>query len=193
MDLEQALHESIELAQRRLAGNAKAPRRKRGGQGLDARLGQGFLHRGALGLETIHPQIKPGAQIHALHQRPKFRPQLVFERLHQPLGQVVPVALHQISGLDLLALVKPALFLVAQGAAQKITRPIKAQNRQPALLGTAARGCKVVKQQLFTQHGVHRFGQRGPLARPQTAVLAKKTRHRGVGRVVKSKGQRDKV
>ena len=57
LHLEQALHEGIEFAQRRLAGNAQAPGRERCGQGLDARLGQGFLHLGALGLEGIHPQI----------------------------------------------------------------------------------------------------------------------------------------
>ena len=105
----------------------------------------------------------------------------------------MPVTLHQISGLDLLALVEPAFFLIAQGTAQKITRPIKPQNGQPALLGATARRRKVIKQQFFAQHGVNRLRQCGPLSWPQTAVLSEKTRHRGVGRVVKPKGQRNKV
>ena len=103
------------------------------------------------------------------------------------------MTLHQISGFDLLALVEPTLFLIAQGTAQKITRPIKTQNSQPTLLGAAARWGKVVKQQFFAQHRVNRLCQCGPLAWPQTAVITEKTRHRGVSRVVKSKGQRDKV
>ena len=123
----------------------------------------------------VDAQVQPGAQVQALNQGPELGAQLLLERLHQPLGQVVAVALHQIGDLDVLALVQPVLFLVRQRTAQKIAWAVKAQNRQAPLLGTTARWCKVIEQLLLAQHGVDRFSHRGALAWPQATVIPEKS------------------
>ena len=144
------------------------------------------MHIGTLGLEIIDTQIQAGAPIELLNQRPKLLAQLVFEGLYQPLGQVVAVTLHQVGGVDLLAGVEPGLFLVCQGAAQKVAGAVKAQYRQATLFGAAARGRQVVKKQFLAQHCVDRFGHGGAFARAQALVLAKKARHRSVRRMLKA-------
>jgi len=99
------------------------------------------------------------------------------------------VALHQVGRVDGVALVKPVLFLLGQRALQKVTWAMKAQDGQAPLLGARTRWREVVEQELFAQHGVHRFCQGGALARAQAAVVAKKAGHHGVGRVFKREGQ----
>ena len=101
------------------------------------------------------------------------------------------MALHQIGHIHFLALVEPVFLLVRQGAAQEVTGAVKAQNGQAALFGAAARRRVVVKQLFFAQHGVHRLGQGGSLARPQAPVVAKKPRHDGVCGVVKFESESD--
>ena len=49
----------------------------------------------------------------------------------------------------------------------------------------------MVKQLLLAQHGVDRLCHGGTLARPQAAVVAEKTGHNGVSRVVKFKSEPD--
>ena len=184
LHLEGAAGECVELVHGRLAGNAQAPGRVRRRQRLDAGLRQFFLDVGALGVERIHPQVEPGALVQALDQRPESVAGLLLERLHQPVGQIVAMALHQVGHMDLFTLVKPVLFLFAQCAAQKVSRPVEAQNRQPALLGAAARRRAVVKQELLAQHRVDRLGQRRAFARSQAAVVAEEARNDGVGGMI---------
>ena len=142
------------------------------------------MHVRALGVERIDAQVQTGALIQAFGQLPEFIAQLVFERLHQPLRQIVAVTFHQIRDIDFFALVKPVFFLVGQRAAQKIARTIKPQNRQSPLFGAAAGRCEMIKQQFFAQNSIDRAGQGGALARPQTPVIAEKLRHDGVGGMV---------
>ena len=144
-----ATQKSFVLVQRRLARNAQTPGRVRRRQGLDARGRQDFLHIGPLGFKVVHAQIQARALVHLLHQGPEVPSQLVFQGLHQPFRQVMPVALHQIVRFDFFAGVQPVFFLVCQRAAQKVARPVKAQNRQAPLFGAAARGREVVKQEFF--------------------------------------------
>ena len=99
--------------------------------------------------------------------------------------------LHQVGHRDLVALVEPVFFLVAQGAFEEIARAMKAQNRQAPLLGAAAAGREVVKQQLFAQHVVDRLGQGGALARTQAPVVAVKPRDDGVGGVIEFEAEPD--
>ena len=129
--------------------------------------------------------------VQAVHQRPEFVLELLAQRLHQPLRQVVAVALHQVFHLDLVALVQPVFLVVGQRTFEEITRAVKAQNRQAALFGAAARGCKVVEQQLLAQDGVNGFGQCGAFARAQTLVVAEKTRHNRIGGVFELEGEPD--
>jgi len=147
------------------------------------------LHLVAFGFEGVDPQIQASAFVETFHQRPEFVAQLVFERLHQPVRQVVPMAFHQVCGLYLFALVEPIDLLLGQGAAQKITRAIKAQNRQTALFRATARGSEVVKQQLLAQHVVRRLGHGGAFTRTKTTVITEKPRHDGISGMVKFKGQ----
>jgi hypothetical protein len=116
---------------------------------LDAAPGQLLLHLCPLGLQALTRRSSGALLAQAFHQRPELVAQLVLERLHQPLGQVVAVALHQVGHLDAVTLVQPVLFLVGQGAAQEVTRAVKAQDRQAALLGAAAGRGQVVEQQLL--------------------------------------------
>ena len=129
--------------------------------------------------------------VQAVHQRPEFVLELLAQRLHQPLRQVVAVALHQVFHLDLVALVQPIFLVIGQRAFEEITRAVKPQNRQPALFGAAARRGEVVKQQFLAQDGVNGFGQCGALARAQTLVVAEKTRHHGVGGMFELEGEPD--
>ena len=127
----------------------------------------------------------------ALYQRPKACAQLVLEGLHQPFGQVVAVPLHQVIGLDGVALFEPVLFLIGQAAQQKVARAMEPQNGQAALFGAGTRRGHVVKQQLFAQHVVNRLGQRGALAGAKAPVVAEKPRDHGVGGVFKGEGEPD--
>ena len=158
---------------------------------LDARFGQLLLHVGALVLEGVDTQIQRCALRQAFHQRPEAVAQLVLEGFDQPFGQVVAMALHQVVHRDRIALVEPFLFLLGQGALEKIARTMlsacagasglcvevmrKPQDGQTTLFGARTRGGHVIEQQLFAQHGVDRFRQRGALARPQAPVVAEKT------------------
>ena len=103
------------------------------------------------------------------------------------------VPLHQVGGLDAVALVKPVSFLVGQRAFEEIARAVKAQDRQAALLGTTARRRHVVKQELFAQYRVDGFGQGGPLSRAQRAVIAEVARNDRIGGVLKPQGERNEL
>ncbi|MNV46228.1 hypothetical protein D3C71_1380520 [compost metagenome] len=175
LHLDGTARERIQLGQRRLVVNAQAPGRIWRGAGLDAGLGQLLLHVGTLVLEGIDAQIQRGALRQAFHQWPEAVAQLVLEGLHQPFGQVVTVALHQVIDRDRIALVQPVLFLVGQCALEEVARAVKPQDGQTALLGSRARGRHVVEQELLAQHGVDRFGQGGPLAGAQAPVIAEES------------------
>jgi len=144
------------------------------------------LHLFAFFFQNVDAQIERRALQQAFGQRPKLAAQLRLERLRDPLGQVVTMRLEQIGQLHGVAGFEPAFFLHAQGAVEKIARAMKAQNRQAPLLGPRARAREVFEQQLFTQHGIDGLGQRRAFARAQVAVLAKKARHHGVGRVLEA-------
>jgi hypothetical protein len=191
LHLDGAAGKDLKLVQGRLAIDAQAPGRVGRGHGPDAGGGQFFLNVAAFGLEGVDAQVQSGAMVEAVHQRPELGTQLVLERLHQPLGQVVAVPLHQVVGLDLIALGQPFFFLLGQRALEEVARAVKAENGQPALFRAAARGGEVVEQQFLAQHRVDGFGQCGALARPQPAVVAKKARHDGVGGVVEFEGEPD--
>ena len=100
---------------------------------------------------------------------------------HQPVGQVVAVALHQVSGVDGVALVKTSSFRLSQRTLKKSRRP-----RSPGWPGAArrarTRGHGEIEQG-FAQHGVHRFCQ---VARARAVLFRscreKKPGHHGVGR-----------
>ena len=147
------------------------------------------MHVGALGLEIIDTQVQARAAVELLDQRPKLLAQLVFEGLNQPLGKVVAVALHQVGLVDFFASVQPGFFLVTERTAQKIAGAVKAQNRQAALFGAAARGRQVVKKQLFTQHRVDGFSHGGAFAGAQAFVITEKARHCGVCRMFEAQCQ----
>ena len=138
LHLECTAVESVHPVQRGLAGQAQAPWRKRGGPGLDAGLGQLGLHVAALVGQGVNPHVERAGLVQGGHKRPEFRAQLVLERLHQPVGQVMPMPFHQIANPDLPALVEPLCLLLREGAAQEIVRSVKAQNGHAALAWATA-------------------------------------------------------
>ena len=118
---------------------------------------------------------------------------MFFERLHQPIRQVVAVAFHQIGHHDLVTLLQPVFLSFGQRAHQKISRAIKALNRQATFSGATAAGCEVVKQQFFAQNRVDGLGNSGALSRAQSLVVTEKTLHSRVRRIVKFKGEPDEL
>jgi cysteinyl-tRNA synthetase len=76
--------------------------------GLLQQVPQAFLQTGvSLSEADIQAQIQARALVHLLHQGPEIPAQLVFQGLHQPFRQVMPVALHQIVRFDFFAGIQP--------------------------------------------------------------------------------------
>ena len=141
--------------------------------------------------ERVHPQVERRGLLQAVDQRPEFAAQLLLERLHQPFGQVVAMALQQVVGLDGVAVVEPALFDSSERALQEVARTVKAEDGHAPLLRPAAGRRQVVEQQLLAQHGVDGFGQRGALARPERAVVAEEAGDNLVGWMIEFQDQAD--
>jgi hypothetical protein len=98
---------------------------------------------------------------------------------------------HQVGHVDFFALVEPVDFQIGQGAAQEIAGAVKAQNRQTALFGAAARRGKMFKQLFFAQNGINRPRQGSAFARPKAPVVAKEFRDNRVSGVIKFEGEPD--
>ena len=113
-----------------------------------------LLHISPFFLQNVDTQIQRRTARQRCHQRPKFAAQLFLERLCQPFGQVVAVALQEFIFLHGIALRQPLLLAVVQGRAQKVALAMhglgvgtprllvlpvgKAQDGHAPLLGTRA-------------------------------------------------------
>jgi len=159
------------------------------------------LHIGAFVSEGVHTQVQRCAAIEAFDQRPKAFAHLGFERLHQPLGHVVAVTLHQVSRVHCFAGFEPSGFLFVERTHQKVEWVVagmfgalgrslggrllfqvlrKAEDGQAALFGARTRGGKVVVAQFVAQDVVDGFSQGCTLARAEGigfAVVTEKLRH----------------
>ncbi len=185
LHLNGAAREGVQLVEGRFGAHAQAPRGIRRCDCFDGRFRKLFLDLGPLVLERVDAQVQAGRRIQAFNQGPEVVTELGFQRLNQPGRQIVPVQLHQVLRLDLVAAGQPVLLLIVEGAQQEIALCSKPQNSQ-APLGRATAVLGQIGIKIFlAQHGVNRFGHGGPLARAQ-ALLTEMARHHHVGGVVET-------